>query len=93
MNRLDLSDWLRAHGCVIDVAHQRDTRVLVFINQQNGKRAYLDSPIDETPVKAYTACAICSRLGIEIPSFAQYCEELDQHISEKHLKKNKRDQY
>ena len=70
ITRDDLRNWLIKHGCIaIPLKEINNTaKAIKFVNSQNGTHAYLDTPIDETPMKEYLICHICVQLAVPIPT-------------------------
>lgn len=52
-------------------------------NKKNKNTAFLDTPLDERPIKAASVCQICMRLGVQIPECVSHVEGLINHIKNK----------
>lgn len=90
MTRADLVDWIKVHGCVIELLPEGRARAVKFYNPKNNSHAFLDTPVDDREEKDYTVCRICVLLGIPIPDCAQHMKKINDIIEEKHLGKNKK---
>lgn len=55
-----------------------------FKNPKTKTRAWLDTPIDDRPMKSAAICQICTLLGIEIPECAKHIEPLMDKIKNTH---------
>lgn len=84
MKRSDLFDWIVAHGCETEFLDQYKANVIYFVNPKNNCRAWLNLPINDTPVKDYTVCRICSSLQIEVPSQSDYMKGTVEKINKNH---------
>lgn len=56
-------------------------------NKSNNNTAFLDTPLDDRPIKAASVCQICMRLGIEIPECASHAEGIIKHIKNRDFNK------
>lgn len=91
ITRAFLRDWFVAHKCTIEPLKEFTKGTAVKVTGPNGGHWFMDCPIDEKPVRHFTACEACIRLGIEIISECQYMQEISEHIEKNHTKKKKRD--
>ena len=85
ITRDDLRDWLVSHGCIATPLKETNNtaRSIKFVNPKNGTHAYLDTPIDGTPIKEYLVCHVCVQLGVPIPIDVQHQEPLVDHIKKR----------
>lgn len=80
MTKVDLCDWVKAHGCTTRLLPEFKARVIYLVNPQNNTEVWLDLPIDDKQMRANTVCKICGDLQIPIPTFAKYMKGLDDEI-------------
>ena len=86
MTRADLSEWFRNHGCIMEqLSHNTTGNAIKVINPKNGSHVFMNLPIDERPVKHYSACQQCTMLGIEIPKECEYMNGFVKEIKNKHF--------
>lgn len=89
ITRAFLRDWFNAHGCTVEPLKESTKGSAIKVIGPKGGHWYMDCPIDEKPVRHFTACQACIRLGIEIISECQYMQEVSEHIKNTHAKKDK----
>ncbi len=89
MTRADLYDWIIAHDCEAQPLDEYRAKVLYFVNPSKGGQAWLNLPINESPVKDYTICSICSSLQIPIPTQASYMKEIRAKINSESKRRKK----
>lgn len=87
MTRKDLANYLYACNCEIEQLPDGRARVIMYKNPKTGTHAFLYSPVDETEVARYTVCAICTKLGIEVPPYGKPAIEVNNKIHG-HIKSN-----
>ena len=80
MTRADLFDWIRSHGCIPEPLPEHKAHVIMITNPRNDREAWINLPINNTEVNDYTIFLICNRLGIPIPTCANYMRDLHNRI-------------
>lgn len=72
MTRLDVRDWLQAHQCLPEVEETINSTAYAvkFVNQSNGRHAYVNTPLNSRLVRPATVKQICLQLGIPLPEYA-----------------------
>ncbi|HLG34612.1 MAG TPA: hypothetical protein VI757_06985, partial [Bacteroidia bacterium] len=55
-----------------------------IINNGNNNYAFLELPLDDTPMRDYAVCQICFTLAIEIPDACKHYQALAEHIKNTH---------
>ncbi|MEO5673505.1 MAG: hypothetical protein ABIQ74_02560 [Chitinophagales bacterium] len=68
MTRQDLYDWLTRNGCEVDIIddHRRSTAIKMT-HPDAAEAFYMDTPINEKPVKSFTVSEACKALGVPFP--------------------------
>lgn len=89
MTRQDFYKHLLNHNCETFPLSEFGRATAVGIrNKSNGNQAFLDTPLDNSPIKSATVCQICSRLGVEIPSESMHAREIIDYIKNKDFSKD-----
>jgi len=88
MTRADFYDWLIVHKCTI-MPLLGDTRgnIIKVKSPYSNSYVYLDTPINDKPMKCYTVCTMCHQLYIPIPEPCKQLESLAIEIKNKHYPK------
>lgn len=85
MTKADLLDWVKAYDCEILPLEEHKAHVLKLFNPKTKGDAFLDLPIDDKrPVKDFTVCKVCMRLGIPVPTHAEYTKSLHDKLKKEH---------
>ena len=82
-----MANYLYACGCEIEQLPDGRARVIMYRNPKTGTHAFLHSPVDETVIERFTVCAICTKLGIEVPPYGVPAIKLNDEIHG-HIKNN-----
>jgi hypothetical protein len=89
ITKLDLYDWVKLQGCIIEPLPEYKAKVLNIINPKNGSKAFLYLPIDNSPLGYYTVYKVCSDLGVPIPGCADFMKPVHDHIQIVHQLRKK----
>ena len=86
MTRVDFKEWVLAHGCEIVLlkSTNRTGNAVKVVNKKTNEHIFMELPMDEKPVKHFTVCTGCAKLGIPIPNECNYMQELDELIRRNH---------
>jgi len=76
-----------SYGCKQEPLEEHKAKVIKFTNPKTSLEVYLNLPIDERPVRDYTVCDICSKLGIPVPAQADYMKDMHNDIKKNHKSK------
>jgi len=89
MTRADFYDWLIVHKCTIAPLPE-DSRgnIIKVLSPHSNSYVYLDTPINDKPMKCYTVCTMCQQLYIPIPEPCKPIEPLAIEIKNRHFPKN-----
>ncbi|HRO43929.1 MAG TPA: hypothetical protein PL009_13920 [Flavipsychrobacter sp.] len=89
MTREDLVEWLKAYECKQEPIEGINVtaRQIKFVNEKNGRYAYIDLPIDDRQVPDYIVMHICGLLGIEYPDCVKHEEPRFNHLKDKYRRK------
>jgi hypothetical protein len=80
VTREDMADFLKSHGCEMEPWDTGTYQTIVFYNPKTGRQAYINPPVDDTPMSETAIYKICSILGIEPLECAKYCKPLMDKI-------------
>lgn len=85
MTREIFFEWLTNQGCTHEPLRSNTTGNVVLINSPHiDRQAFLDTPIDDSPMKCYTVCKICKILLLEVPEECKHMEGFTDYVKKKH---------
>jgi hypothetical protein len=89
MTRADFYDWLIVNKCTIAPLPE-DTRgnVIKVTSPHANSHVFLDTPINERPMRCFTVCTMCHQLYIPIPDPCKSIEQVVIDIKKRHYPNN-----
>ena len=80
VTREDMADYLKSQGCEMSPWDSGTYQTIIFYNPKTGREAYINPPIDSSPMSETAIYKICSTLGIEPLECVKKCKPLMDDI-------------